>query len=280
MLSSLLWTVAALVAGYILIVVLLYLFQANLIFHPVSELPYKPDVVGLKYEDVNFTSEDGVNLHGWYVPHDNARGTVLFQHGNAGNISGRLETLEILHNLGLNIFIYDYRGYGQSDGAPSEEGTYRDAMAAWLYLTETKNTDAAHVILMGRSLGGAVTAWLATQVTPAGVILESTFTSAPDLAADLYSIFPARSLIKYDFPNKDRIQKIDVPLLVAHSTEDDLIPFKHGQRLFEMAGEPKHFFEMQGDHGSGFLDTGEAYIRAIDEFVSSILEKKRVKKEG
>lgn len=279
MLSALLWSLAALAIGYILVVLLLYVFQTNLIFHPVSDLPYTPEFVGLKYEDVNFSSEDGVQLHGWYVPHVDPRGTILFQHGNAGNISGRMETIQMLNRIGLNVFIYDYRGYGQSEGSPSEEGTYRDAMAAWRYLTEVQHIVPNRIVLMGRSLGGAITGWLANQVTPAGVILESTFTSAPDLAADLYPMFPTRKLIKFNFPNFQYIKNINVPLLIAHSTEDDLIPYEHGQKLFKLANEPKTFFEMQGDHGNGFLDTGEAYIQAVNEFVTSVLDKGKIKKE-
>ncbi|MFH5885578.1 alpha/beta hydrolase [Halalkalibaculum sp. DA3122] len=277
MLTTLFWTLAALAAGYLLIFLLLYLFQSYLIFHPVSDLPYTPEFMGLKYEDVTFESEDGVRLHGWYVPHENSRGTVLFQHGNAGNISGRLETIELLNRIGLNVFIYDYRGYGQSEGAPSETGAYKDAMAAWRYLTEERDIPADEIILMGRSLGGAITGWLANRVTPVAVILESTFISAPDLAADLYPIFPTRMMVKYDFPNKRYIRNIQVPILVAHSTEDDLIPYSHGRRLFELANEPKTFFTMQGDHGNGFLETGSAYIRAIDNFISGVLETKRIK---
>ncbi|MDX1639598.1 MAG: alpha/beta hydrolase [Balneolaceae bacterium] len=279
MLSTVAWILGGLASGYIVIVLLLYLFQTHLIFHPVSDLPYTPDFVGLEYEDVYFTSSDGVRLHGWYVPHPDPIGTVLFQHGNAGNISGRMETIQILNRIGLNVFIYDYRGYGQSEGSPSEEGTYRDAMAAWNYLTKTRGLSPDRIILMGRSLGGAVTGWLASQVTPAAVILESTFTSAPDLAADLYPIFPARRLIRFDFPNTEYIRQIEVPLLIGHSTEDALIPYAHGRALYELADEPKEFFEMTGDHGNGFLETGDEYRRALTDFIHGIFQKETVRKK-
>lgn len=279
MLSTLLWTLLTIVAGYVFLVFLLYLLQSNLVYHPASELPYTPDLMGLNYEEVSFRSEDGKDLHGWFIPHEQARGTILFQHGNAGNISGRLETIQILHQLGLQVFIYDYRGYGKSEGTPTEQGTYKDAMGAWNFLTSEKNIPANRIILMGRSLGGAVTSWLANQVKPAGVILESTFTSAPDVAADLYPVFPVRRMIKFEYPNKQHIQSITEPILVAHSTGDDLIPFEHGKRLYELANEPKRFFEMQGDHGNGFLETGEAYRKVIDEFVSEVLENEKTNKQ-
>ncbi|MDZ7689950.1 MAG: alpha/beta fold hydrolase [Balneolaceae bacterium] len=278
MLSSLLWIIGGLLAGYLLLLVILYVFQAQFIYHPTKSLPITPKSVGLKYQDVNFTAEDGTPLHGWYVPNEHARGTVLFQHGNAGNISGRLETIEILNRLGLNVLIYDYRGYGRSDGSPSEEGTYMDAMAAWNYLTEEKGVPPGKIILMGRSLGGGVTSWLANHTEPAAVILESTFTSAPDLATDLYPIFPTSRLIKYSYPNEQNIKKIKVPILIAHSPEDGLIPYKHGKKLFDIANEPKQFYQMQGDHGDGFLLSGDSYVKALGSFVDTIFTSKKVEK--
>lgn len=279
MLSTVLWTIAAVAGGYLILILLVYTLQDKLIYHPVSDLTYTPAMVGLKYEDVNFTSDDGVTLHGWYVPHESPKGTILFQHGNAGNIAGRVETLRLLNSLGVNVFIYDYRGYGQSEGSPSERGTYSDAMAAWRYLTQKRMQAPDRIVLMGRSLGGAVTAWLATQVQPAGVIVESTFTSAPDLAAELYPIFPARRLIKFNYPNKLYLKDVKAPILVAHSTEDDLIPFHHGQELFELANEPKRFFEMKGDHGNGFMETGEPYRNALNQFITDVLETEAVQKD-
>lgn len=235
--NALLWIIPALALGYLLLVVLLYVMQPAMVYYPVTRLSYTPGDIGLAYEDVTFFAEDSVRLHGWYIP-ASGRGdsaTVLFNHGNAGNISGRLETIRLLNRLGLDVFIYDYRGYGRSEGNPTEQGTYRDAMAAWNHLTAERELRPGNILLMGRSLGGAVAVWLATRTDPAGLIIESTFTSAADLGADLYPIFPVRQLIKFEYSNLSRIGAITVPMLIAHSREDDLVPFAHGRRLYEAA---------------------------------------------
>lgn len=265
-----LWILTVLLVAYGLILLLMYVIQSRLIYYPASQLPYTPADISLEYEDIFFTTEDSVQLNGWFVPHDNARGTILFQHGNAGNISGRLATILLIHKLRLNVLIYDYRGYGKSEGNPTEEGTYRDARAAWNYLTKERAIQPGQIILMGRSLGGAVAAWLATKVQPGGVILESTFTSAADLGAELYPLFPVRRIIHFNYTTINSVKKIDVPLLIVHSKEDDLVPFSHGKKLFEAANEPKIFLEIQGNHGNGFLETGERYVQALDRFIDTV----------
>lgn len=265
-----LWILTVLLVAYGLILLLMYVIQSRLIYYPASQLPYTPADISLEYEDIFFTTEDSVQLNGWFVPHDDARGTILFQHGNAGNISGRLATILLIHKLRLNVLIYDYRGYGKSEGNPTEEGTYRDARAAWNYLTKERAIQPGQIILMGRSLGGAVAAWLATKVQPGGVILESTFTSAADLGAELYPLFPVRWIIHFNYTTINSLKKIDVPLLIVHSKEDDLVPFSHGKKLFEAANEPKIFLEIQGNHGNGFLETGERYVQALDRFIDTV----------
>lgn len=272
MLHTLFWIFVVMGAGYLLLLLLMYLAQSSMIYYPVRELPYSPDDIGMEYENVTFTTDDAVEIHGWYIPHRRARGTILFHHGNAGNISGRLETLRVMHDLRLNILIYDYRGYGRSEGKPSEKGTYRDAMAAWSYLTDQRGIAADQIFSMGRSLGGAVAVWLATQTNPAGLILESTFTSAADLGAELYPFFPVRSLIRYEYASLARIKDIEAPVLIAHSREDDLVSFSHGRKLYDAAGEPKTFLEMQGGHGGAFIETGKQYRLALDEFISNVLD--------
>lgn len=280
MLMQAIWIFAALLVGYGIILLLMYSAQARLIYFPASSIAYTPEDIGLEYEPVNFGTADGVQLHGWFVPNDRARGTILFQHGNAGNISGRLETIRLLHGLEMNVFIYDYRGYGISDGSPSEQGTYQDALAAWNYLSEEKNIAADRIIVMGRSLGGAIAAWLTGRVRPAGLILESTFTSVPDLGAEVYPIFPVRWLARFEYDTEKMVQDIGVPLLIAHSPEDDLIPFTHGQRLFRSANEPKTFLEMEGGHNDGFFETGRRYRETLNQFISEVLEKERGTESG
>lgn len=259
---------------------LLYLLQNSLTYHPARQIVYTPDAVGLKYEDAYFSAEDDIRLHGWFIPAANARGTVLFSHGNAGNISGRLETIRMLHGLDLNVLIYDYRGYGKSEGRPDEAGTYLDAQAAWNFLTGEKNIPESTIVIMGRSLGGAVSAWLATRVKPTGLILESTFTSAKDLAQELYPWVPVRWLIKIEYPTKSYLQDISVPKLILHSRDDRLIPFHHGKEIFESVREPKDFFEMSGDHGGGHIVTGADYVDALDRFLDKVFAKTNNDKES
>ncbi|MCH6572947.1 MAG: alpha/beta fold hydrolase, partial [Proteobacteria bacterium] len=160
----------------------MYLQQPSMIFFPYATLDQTPADWGLAYEEVFLDTEDGVRLHGWYIPRHGSKQTLLFFHGNAGNISHRGASVEIFHRLGLNVFIFDYRGYGMSQGKPVENGLYKDARAAWRYLTKERGFDQEDIILFGRSLGGAVAAELAAEIQPGGLILESTFSSAKDVA--------------------------------------------------------------------------------------------------
>lgn len=249
----------------------MYVLQTQMVYHPQKTISFTPNDVGLSYEDVTFTTEDNILLHGWYVPADTADQTVLYFHGNAGNISGRLQTIQLLHGLGYNVFIFDYRGYGRSEGSPSEEGTYKDAEAAWDYLSNDRSIANSEIIIMGRSLGGAIASWLAVHKTPMAVIIESTFTSAQDLGADLYPWLPVRWLLKYDYNTLENIQRIDVPLFMAHSKDDEIVPYHHGKQLFEAAGDPKNFVELQGSHGSGFWETGEKYRNALKNFLTTTI---------
>jgi len=271
MMTQAIWILGGLAAGYGLLLLLMYLGQSRMIYFPASAISYTPADIGMEFEPVTFTASDSVQLHGWYVPNREARGTLLFQHGNAGNMSGRLETIRLLHSLRLNVFIYDYRGYGMSEGSPDEEGTYRDATAAWNYLRQEKKVPADRIIVMGRSLGGAVAARLSVNVRPAGVILESTFTSVPDLGAETYPIFPVRWLSKFQYDSKIAVREIEVPLLIAHSREDELIPFEHGEKLYRLANEPKRFLEMEGGHNDAFYETGARYRNTLDSFIGTAL---------
>ncbi|MEO1249772.1 MAG: alpha/beta hydrolase, partial [Pseudomonadota bacterium] len=218
--------------------------------------------------------EDGVTLDAWFVPAPDARGTLLFFHGNAGNISHRLESVRIFHELGLSTLIFDYRGYGQSEGTPSEQGTYTDALAAWRHLTEERAIPPSKIILFGRSMGAAVAAYLADQHTPAGLILESGFTSVPDMAAQIYPWLPVRLLARIGYPTAEYVSGVESPILIAHSPGDEIVPYTHGLALFEQANEPKSFLEMTGGHNDGFLVTGDPYVDGLDAFFSFALSDK------
>jgi len=249
---------------------LLYFGQERLLYHPTREIVAAPDRLGLAYEDVALRASDGVRLAAWYVPADGPGRTVLFCHGNARNMSTRLASVEIFHRLGLGVLIFDYRGYGRSEGRPDEEGTYRDAEAAWEYLATDRGTRPERIILFGRSLGGAVAAHLAEKHRPAALILESTFTSAPDLGQELLPVFPVRWLARVRYDTLARVPHLACPKLFVHSLQDDLIPFAHGRRLFEAAAEPKYFLEIRGDHNEGFWLSGEAYVEGLRRFLAGL----------
>ncbi|MDP2241260.1 MAG: alpha/beta hydrolase [Burkholderiales bacterium] len=261
--------VAAVAIAYAAIVLLLFIFQSRLVYFPQigREIAATPQAYGLEFESVNITTEDGETLHAWWVPAQDARGTILFFHGNAGNISHRIDYLRMFRKLGLATLIFDYRGYGNSTGTPSEEGTYRDAVAAWRWLTQTRGLGPENIVYVGESLGGAVASGLAEQHAPRALVLLSTFTSAPDLGAQVYPFIPVRLISRFSYDNLARIGRIKVPVLVAHSRDDDIVPFAHGRRIFEAAGEPKQFLEMRGGHNDGFIFMREEWVRALAAFL-------------
>ena len=224
------------------------------------------------------TTSDGLSLHGWHIPapqtHAQPRGTVLFLHGNAGNISHRIDSLQMFHRLGYSTLIFDYRGYGNSSGTPSEQGTYRDAEAAWRWVTEEKKMPAGEVAILGESLGGAIAAWLAARTQPRALVLTSAFTSVPDLGARIYPFLPVRLLSRFSYDTLGALQSVGAPVLVAHSTEDELVPFSHGQALFETAREPKRFVEMRGGHNDACLFARREWADALAEFLESAARSK------
>jgi len=247
----------------------MYLQQPRMIFFPSRALVATPADWGLDYQDVQLETEDGVSLHGWYVPRAGARRVVLFLHGNAGNISHRRASVEIFHQLGVDVLIFDYRGYGRSEGTPSEAGLYRDAMAAWRYLTETRGFKPAEIVVFGRSLGGAVAARLASQVAAGGLILESTFSSARDFARSVFPVLSRLVVLRYDFDSVHALARVRSPVLMLHSCDDEIIPFELGRRLYDAAPEPKHFVALRGDHNNGFLVSRPGYDRALHEFLAA-----------
>jgi hypothetical protein len=266
-----------LIAGALYLIFLLYVYwnQGNMVHlpdMPNRRLDTTPQQIDLDYEAVTLIATDGVRLNGWFVPVAKPRATVLFFHGNAGNISHRLDTLELLHSLNLAVFIIDYRGYGESEGKPTEEGLYRDAEAAWDYLTETRGIPTHEILLFGRSLGGAVAAYLAEHHSALGLVLDSTFTSVPEVAAQLYPWIPVRILTRYWYDTGSRLPNIEIPVLFIHSPDDEVIPFSHSQTLYELAREPKCFVEIQGGHNTGLLESWETYRRGWDKFIRFCLQ--------
>ena len=263
-----------LVAAYGGLALLLYIFQSHLVFYPETgrEITATPNQVGLAYEDIHLNTSDGISLHGWYIPAPQPRGTVLFLHGNAGNISHRLDSVQMFHRLGYNTLIFDYRGYGNSGGTPTEQGTYRDAEAAWRYLIEQRHIPSCRIVLFGESLGGAVAAWLAARQKPAALVIASGFTSVPDLAQHLYPYLPVRWLARIRYDTRENLRSVAAPVLIAHSPEDDIIPFEHGRALFAAANPPKLFLELAGGHNDGFIFMRESWVRVLGDFLGEQMD--------
>lgn len=258
-----------LATAYAALLVGVVLFQSRLVFFPDTgrALAATPRDAGLAYEEVRLATTDGESLHAWFVPAPQSRGTVLLFHGNAGNISHRLDYLPVIFRLGYSTFSFDYRGYGRSSGRPSEQGTYRDAEAAWRYLTDTRKIEPQRIALLGESLGGAVAAWLASRQPAGAVVLASVFTSVPDMGAEVYPFLPVRLLSRIDYNTIEHLKKVRAPVLVAHSRDDDIVPYRHGRALFEAAREPKTFLEMSGGHNESFLFSRESWVREFGEFL-------------
>jgi fermentation-respiration switch protein FrsA (DUF1100 family) len=255
--------------AYGAVLVLVFFFQSHLVFYPGMgrEVMLSPQSYGLRYETVELRTTDGETLQAWWVPADNARGVVLFFHGNAGNISHRLDYLLMFNRLRYTTLIADYRGYGKSTGSPSEEGTYLDAEAAWEYLRHARLAQPQDVVIAGESLGGAVGTWLAAKVQPRAVLLFSTFTSVNDLGAQVYWFLPVRLLSRIGYDNLENLKRIQAPVFVAHSRDDDVIPYSHGRKLFEAAREPKAFLELRGGHNDGFIFTRQEWVAQLGVFL-------------
>lgn len=272
--KSMLNALAAVVIGYGLIVLLVYVAQDRLVYFPVRELAATPRALGLDYEDVWVTTEDGVRLHGWYVPAPAAHATVLHLHGNGGNISHRLERVALFRQLRLNTFLIDYRGYGQSEGKPSEEGTYRDARAAWRHLIEARGLPPSAIVVHGESLGGGVAARLAAEHAPGALIVESSFSSMAALGAEVYFWLPVRWISRYSYVSTEHLARVRAPVLIVHSRDDEIIPFRHAEALFAAAREPKRLLSIRGDHNAGFLASGQAYTAGLAAFLDAALRRR------
>jgi len=255
----------------------LYWNEPRIVYHPDSKIEQTPDQFGLPYQNVNLVASDGVNLNGWFVPGEDlseeghgVKLTVLFFHGNAGNISHRIEKLAIFRGLGVNTFIIDYRGFGRSQGEPNEAGTYRDAQAAHEYLTQQRKLSAKSIVLYGESLGGAIASDLASKQPVGGLILEETFTSTADVGQQMFPFVPVRWLVRNKYETIHKLPGIHAPLLIFHSREDTLIRFDHGERLFAAANEPKQFVELHGGHNDAFSVSALAYRSALSKFFAAL----------
>jgi uncharacterized protein len=267
------WTIlAAAVLIYGGILALLRLYESRLIYFPGPErtLVAPPPSLGLAIQRVEITTEDAVKLVGWVMPAESPSSLwLLVCHGNAGNLSEFDRPLHYagLRQLGLNLLAFDYRGYGESGGAPSEAGLYRDADAAYRYLTNQRGVPTNRIVMFGHSLGSAVAVDLASRVPSAGLILEGAFTSATDRGQELYPYIPVRWIAKSRFSSLDKIARMTVPKLFLHAKGDEVIPLAHGRRLYEAASPPKTFVELRGGHGDAFDLDSARYFGSIASFL-------------
>ena len=256
----------------VLLVVGLSACERRMIYYPTQTLETTPDRAGLAYEDVRLVAADDVELHGWYLPGPDpgARPVVLFLHGNAGNVSHRLDKIAMLHDCGAQVFIVDYRGYGRSQGKPNEAGLYRDARAAYDHLVSTRGVEPARIVLLGESLGSAVCAELATQVPVGGVILEEAFTSIPDVAREMYRL-PLGWLIRDRYETRNKIPRIQAPILLLHSREDEYFGMQHAERLRDASAGRTRLIELRGGHNDAFLVSADLWKREVRRFLDEVV---------
>ena len=264
--------IAMILLAYLGLALFLYSMQPRFLYEPIRQIPYTPAELGLDFEEVLFKTGDRIRLHGWFVPSPNAQFTVLYCHGNGGNMMYFLETVDFLNKMGLNCFIFDYRGYGYSQGTPSEHGTYLDARAAYRWLTKNKGVTPQHIILFGWSLGGSIAAYLAAKVKCAGLVAESTFTSYREIGCLYYPYMPVKWFTKFNYPTIDYVRKVTCPILVIHSRNDEIIPFEFGLKIYDVANEPKQFTEIFGRHNDGFLVSSNAHKNAWSAWLKSLKE--------
>ena len=239
-------------------------------YYPFSAIDATPSDIGIPYEALELTAADGGKSTGWFIPAEQAKATVLFLHGNGGNIGHRIDKIRMFHAMKLNTLIIDYRGYGSSSGSPSEKGLYADAQAAYDYLVMEKGVAIGKIIVYGESLGGAVAVNLAAKVALAGIILDSTFTSLGDMSKRVVSFVPT-FLFKGRYDSLKKIDGVLCPKLFLHSSTDDIVPYEFGQQLYEAAPEPKEFVTLQGGHNDSFMVSEGLFVASIDRFVDELV---------
>ncbi len=241
---------------------------AKFLFFPVKMIEFYPSDLEIPHEEVRLKTDDGLNLHGWFFPGKKPDRTLLYLHGNAGNIGDRLDKIQFLRRLGANIFIFDYRGYGGSEGTPSIDGVLQDTDTAFRFLTQTKKIPNEQIILFGESLGGALAVDLAHRETLAGVILESTFTTLREMAGAVYAFVPSL-MVPDALRSLQLIRHIRAPLLIIHGEKDEIVPFEMAERLFQAAPHPKRLYKVvEGHHNDVYLAGKLEYLKAIEKFLS------------
>ena len=244
--------------------------QESLIFFPDRHVRFTPADLGMAFGDVRLETSDGVTLAAWWVPAPQGRGALIFSHGNAGNMGDRVGKLRLFHDLGLSVLAFDYRGYGASQGKPSEEGTAHDMDAAVAHVRDSRGVPLDRTVFYGESLGGAVVIEAATRFPPAALVAESTFTSARAMARRHYPFVPP-ALVRVGYDSLSRVRRLACPTLFLHGPADTIVPFEMGEALFRAAPEPKRFAALVGDHNSGgILESPEA-CRKLAQLLDAVL---------
>ena len=241
------------------------------VYFPATELEGNPSLLGLEYQDLEILAEDGVRLHGWFVPRPGAPHTLLILHGNGGNIGHRLGWIRLLHELNVHVMIIDYRGYGRSAGKPFEKGLYLDALAAYGWWKRERAGSGGKLILIGESLGGAVAVDLATRVPVDGLVLQATFTKAWDMAKTIMPVGLLQPLMGVRFDSASKVRGIGCPKLFILGNQDEVVPFRLGRKLYELAALPKEFYEVPGAGHNDLVDTaGVEYLNRLRSFLEKI----------
>lgn len=261
--------IAYIFVGFVLILGYIKYIERHAIYYPAKDIEATPKVINLSFEDVYIKTTDNLKINGWFIPYDDAKYTLLFLHGNAGNIGHRLDKIGLLRGIGLNIFIIDYRGYGRSTGRPSEKGCYLDAKAAHDYLLNIRKVSGEQIILYGESLGTGVAVNLAAESPVKAIILEGAFSCGRDMARTIYPFLPA-FLFCDSFNSLERIKRVKAAKLFLHSTDDEVVPLTLARKLFDYAPEPKFFAHFRGRHNDAFLDSRNGYLSAIASFINKL----------
>ncbi len=270
MLQKILLIAGGLITIYAGFCALHYLLQKKMIHIPKKEYENSPDVFNLEFEDVYLHSTDGNSIiHGWYFLNSPNSPTILIFGGNAGNMSYHLDCIQMLYEVGFSIMIYDYREFGQSTGELTEQVQYEDADLVWHYLTETRGIVPEKIALLGRSLGGAMASWVASQYKPGALIMESSFTSMLDMGKLYYRWLPVKLLLRWQYDNLTRIPKVHSPVLFVHSKEDELTPFHHSEQMYERANQPKRLLVISGGHLDGYWISSDVYVNGIKNFIEN-----------
>ncbi len=256
-----------LASAYVLICVMACVFQPKLVYFPGPPPSWAPDREGFAYRDLMLETSDGVAIHAWFFPAEESHGAVVMSHGNAGNVANRVPHAQAFLDAGFSVLLYDYRGYGRSEGSPSEEGTYRDAEAAYDWVVANAGVAPHRVVSYGESLGGGVALELARRREVGAVMLESAFTSIPDVGQRIYPWLPVRLMSRIVYDNAAKIAELRVPVLVIHSPDDEIVSYDFGEKLFQLANEPKQFLATEGGHNDGgFLRRAE-WREAVGRFL-------------